>query len=152
MADFVKIAFSRLLQSGYDVYVPLQRPLFDELVILNKGQFFRCIIRCASLCADRGPTLSTKFILEHSVTLLSDLSIDKIIAVLPCYQHVWMVPIDSIGEKTTIRLRSRSDWLLNIVDNTQLDSSTRDQRIIEREMVKEAEKEQSFYKRVLTAG
>lgn len=149
MADFIRIAISRLLQSGYDLYVPLQRPLFDELVILERGQFSRCIIKCASLCAERGPTLNTKFVLEHSVTLLSDLSIDKIIAVLPCRQQVWMIPIASIGEKTTIRLQSRSDWLIDRVVNVQLDPSTKTQRTSERKMIKEAEEEQAFYKRVL---
>ncbi len=149
MADFIRIAVSRLLQSGYDLYIPLQRPLFDELVILDKGQFSRCIVKCATLCAQRGPTLNTKFIIEHNTTLLSDLSIDKIIAVLPCRQQVWMIPLSSIGEKTTIRLQSRSDWLIDRVVNIQLDPSTRDQRISERRMVKEAEAEQAFYKRVL---
>ena len=149
MADFLRIAVTRLLQSGYDLYIPLQRPLFDELVILDKGQFFRCIVKCAMLCADRGPTLNTKFVIEHSVTLLSDLNIDKIIAVLPCRQQVWLIPLASIGEKTTIRLQARSDWLIDRVTNAQLDPSTRDQRTRERKMVKEAEEEASFYKRVL---
>ncbi len=149
MADFIRIAVSRLLQNGYDLYIPLQRPLFDELVILSEGQFSRCIIKCATLCPKRGPTLNTKFLLEHSVTLLSDLSVDKIIAVLPCYQQVWMIPIESICEKTTIRLQARSDWLIDRVTNVQLDPSTRTQRLSEREMVKAAEEEKLFYKRVL---
>jgi len=149
MADFIRIAVSRLLQSGYDIYIPLQRPLFDELVILDKGRFFRCIVKSATLCAQRGPTLNTKFIIEHSVTLLSDLNIDKIIAVLPCRQQVWMIPLASIGEKTTIRLQARSDWLIDRVTNVQLDASTREQRVSERKMVSEAEKEHAFYKRVL---
>ena len=152
MADFIRIAVSRLLQSGYDLYIPLQRPLFDELVILDKGQFFRCIVRQASLCAQRGPTLNTKFIIEHSVTLLSDLSIDKIIAVLVCRQQIWMIPIDAIGEKTTIRLQSRSDWLIDRVMNVQFDASTRDQRSSERNLVVEAEEERMFYERILAGG
>ncbi len=149
MADFVRIAIGRLLTSGYALYVPLQRPLFDEIIILEGGLFHRCIIKCAVLCKDRGPTLSTKFVLEHHKLILSDLSIDRIIAVLPCRQQVWIIPMVSIGEITTIRLKARTDWLIGEVRSEQLDPSTRKQRISERLLIKEVNEERAFYDNIL---
>jgi len=151
MADFVRIAIGRLLTNGYALYVPLQRPLFDEIIVLERGLFHRCIIKCATLSKDRGPTLSTKFVLEYHHLILSDLNIDRIIAVLPSRHQVWMIPISSIGEITTLRLAARTDWLIGVVHNEQLDPSTREQRKSERRIIKEANEERSFYEGILNS-
>ncbi len=135
MADFLRTAYSQLLKYGYNIYIPLQRSMFDEIVLLERGSFLRCIVKEVVISKTRGPTLDSKFLLYHKDTLLTDLAVDRIVAVLPDKHQVWLIPISSVGDLSTVRLQSRSDWLLGNIYNRDVSSVINNQNYVPRSVL-----------------
>jgi hypothetical protein len=77
----------------------------------------------------------------------------------PLSGDVWIVPIEEIIGKSTIRLPSRTDWLVQPIEradsalptavSTELVSRLKAERLIESDMGQEAKDESAFYDKLL---
>ena len=148
----------QLTKAGYDIFLPLQRPICDELVISDGNRLRRFLIKNVAN-TNQGPVLS---ITTHKQILNNSTSIDGIIASRPLNNDVWLVPIEAIVGVQVVRLMNRDDWLIKPVKRldapTRIDihpdvaKSIKEHREIEEGTVKEAEKERGFFNRILSEG
>ena len=140
-----KAAICNLLKAGFDIFTPLQRPLFDELVISYRNQLQRCIVRKVTMHAKSGPYLANRIKLGNEKILLNDLSVDLILAVWPERDYIWLIPIHCLLDQTTLSLGNRSEWLVEPITNQPLGPVTKEQRIIDRIVTGEAKDELNSY-------
>lgn len=159
MQDYYRNAVLQLIKSGYDIFLPLQKLIGDELVISDGNLLRRCLIRKVST-TQQGPLIGTT-IQQDTMRMITDgLSIDSIIASWPLNSEAWLVPVEAVSGMQSIRLSNRDDWL--IVPIKRLDAPTRvdihpdvakqikEQRRTEDDVVVEADRERKYYDDILS--
>ncbi len=159
MQDYLRNAILLLIKSGYDLFLPLQRPIYDELVISDGNLLRRYLVKNVST-SQQGPIITTT-IQKDSMRLITDgMSIDGIIASWPLNNEAWLVPIEAICDMQSIRLTNRDDWLIKPI--RRLDAPTRidihpdvakqikERQANEIETVREVDKERKFFDSILS--
>lgn len=159
MQDYYRNAVLQLIKSGYDVFLPLQKLIGDEIVISDGNLLHRCLIRKVST-TQQGPMIGTT-IQQNTMRMITDgLSIDNIIASWPLNSEAWLVPVEAVSGMQSIRLSNRDDWL--IVPIKRLDAPTRidihpdvakqikEQRRTEEDTIEEADRERKYYDDILS--
>jgi len=158
MQDYLRNAVLLLIKSGYDIFLPLQRPLYDELVVSDGNLLRRYIVKGVSR-TQQGPMISTT-IQQNTIRMITDgLSIDGIIASWPLNNEAWIVPMEAVCSMQSVRLSNRDDWLIKPI--VRLDAPTRidiqpevakqikEQRATEEATVEEADRERDYFDSIL---
>ncbi len=158
MQDYYRNAILLLIKSGYDLFLPLQKLLGDELIISDGNRLQRCLIKKVST-TQQGPMLGATIQRDTMKMITAGLSIDGIIASWPLNSEAWIIPVEAVDGMQSIRLTNRNDWL--IVPIRRLDIPTRididpevarqikDMRKLEDSTVKEADKERAYFDGIL---
>ncbi len=158
MQDYYRNAILLLIKSGYDLFLPLQKLLGDELIISDGNRLQRCLIKKVST-TQQGPMLGTTIKQDAMNMMTVGLSIDSIIASWPLNNEGWIVPVEAIDGMQSVRLAKRNDWLIEPI--RRLDAPTRidihpevakqikDMRSVERTTVEEADKERVYFNDIL---
>lgn len=161
MLDYYRNAVSLLIKSGYDIFIPLQKLIGDELIISDGNRLQRCLIKKVST-TQQGPLLGTTIQQDAMKMLTTGLSIDCILASWPLNNEGWLIPVEAIDGMQTIRLTNRDDWLITPI--RRLDAPTRidihpevakqikDMRKLENTTVEEADKEREYFDSILNEG
>lgn len=161
MLDHYRNAVSLLIKSGYDIFIPLQKLIGDELIISDGNRLQRCLIKKVST-TQQGPLLGTTIQQDAMKMLTAGLSIDCILASWPLNNEGWLIPVEAIDGMQTIRLTNRDDWLITPI--RRLDAPTRidihpevakqikDMRKLENTTVEEADKEREYFDSILNEG
>ena len=161
MLDYYRNAVSLLIKSGYDIFIPLQKLIGDELIISDGNRLQRCLIKKVST-TQQGPLLGTTIQQDAMKMLTAGLSIDCILASWPLNNEGWLIPVEAIDGMQTIRLTNRDDWLITPI--RRLDAPTRidihpevakqikDMRKLENTTVEEADKEREYFDSILNEG
>lgn len=161
MLDYIKNAMVRLMACNYDIFVPIQRPLCDDLVISDGYQLRRLIIRNV-VTSKNGPCVNLKLTREKRVVLLEQLNIDGVLASWPLNSDAWIIPIEACLTAQTVRLCNRSDWLVTPLSRTdepptiemtkQVAKEIRTAAKFEATIVSEAEKENEYFDNLIKTG
>lgn len=158
MEDYYKNAILLLIKSNYDIFLPLQKPLGDELVISDGNCLQRCLIKKVST-TQQGPMLSAAITHNTMKLIVDSLSIDMIVASWPLNTDAWLIPVSAIAGMQSVRLANRPDWLLSSV--RRIDSTTRidmdpavaqqikDQALTEKATRKDGDEERQYYDNIL---
>jgi len=142
MTSPANVAIQRLLAGGYEVYLPISRPRFEELVISNRGTLSICVLRSVYIDRDKGATIQLNFMKDYDV-------FDYIIAVWVEAEMAWLVPYTLVSDITTLRLRSRDDLLIHASNNENYDEDTNEQIVKEKILTMNANKDRDFYQSLL---
>ncbi len=158
MQDYYRNAILLLIKSGYDIFLPLQKLIGDELIISDGNRLQRCLVKNVST-TQQGPMLGTTIQHDAMKMITAGLSIDSIIASWPLNSEAWIIPVEAVDGMQSIRLTNRDDWL--VVPIRRLDAPTRidihpevarqikDMRSVESNTVKEADKEREYFDDIL---
>ncbi len=122
MQDHYRNAVLQLIKSGYDIFLPLQKLIGDELVISDGERLQRCVVKHVS-ATTQGPLLATTVKQQAMKMIVDGLSIDSIIASWPLNSEAWLVPVEAFSGMQSIRLSNRDDWLITPIK--RLDAPTR---------------------------
>jgi len=76
MLDYYRQSISRLLDCNYDIFLPLQRPYSDELLIDNGRVIRRMLLRPVGTSERDGPILQTTIKQEGETYLIDGLPVD----------------------------------------------------------------------------
>ncbi len=158
MQDYYRNAILLLIKSGYDIFIPLQKLIGDELIVSDGNRLQRCLIKRVST-TQQGPMLGTTIQHDTMKMITAGLSIDCIIASWPLNSEAWMIPVEVVDGMQSIRLTKRNDWLITSI--RRLDAPTRidihpevarqikDMRKVEDTTVKEADAEREYFDNIL---
>jgi len=155
-----KAAISRLLQAGHDIFIPLQRPLWDEIVISYKGSLYRTLVRRVVFNDKGGPSFFNRMTINNEKMALDDLCVDMICAIYPERGDVWLIPVDDIIGKEHIRLKHKEEWRLETHTSQVLEEDSRliiddstseimQQQALERTLSADAKSELAFFSDIM---
>lgn len=122
MNDYYRNAITQLLKSGYDIFLPLQHLIGDELVISDGSILTRCLIKKVA-ATQQGPMLSTTIKRQNQKMIVDGLSIEYILASWLLNEQAWLIPVQAILGMQSVRLSNRPDWLVQPIK--RFDAPTR---------------------------
>ena len=142
MTSPTNIALTRLLAGGYEVYLPLSRPRFEELVILNRGTLSLCVLRSINIDKERGPVLNLNFMKDCD-------DFEYVIAIWSDREVAWLVPYAMVSDITALRLGNRDDLLICASENMNFDEDMTQQIVKEKLLTVGANRDRDFYSKLL---
>lgn len=154
--DYLSLIITHLLEANYDVFLPINRPQTDELIIFDGSYPKWCLIKRATMDKQRGPYVQLR---NNRDYLLSSRNYDFILVIETSINDCWLVPITEIKLHQTVRLGNRDIWLVKPIKRTDTmlrlsedKEEIKDQKaqmLAERVHSKDAEKERDFYMRIM---